>query len=333
VPGSNAIGALPRHTANWSTLIGTLAIGGMALGIASNWGDFSAAANGVRRALEILPGLVALHLAQLFLAGMAWRDLFAGSGPGVATFYRLRVIREGIDSLLPVAQVGGEIVGARLLAQHGVPLSRAAASVVVDVTVELLTQVAFLLAGLCTLSWLSQNGAWSAWAWPVLAGIAMAVAFILAQYFGLLRTMEALLRRIVRRWPILAGASLDGVHAAALDFYHQPAALLRSVSLHLVAWVLGSIETWAILHAISIQATPLQAFTVESLGIAARSAGFAIPAALGAQESGFVLAAVAVGLPIAPALALSLVKRVRECLVGLVGLALWRMAVRRPVSR
>ena len=82
------------------------------------------------------------------------------------------------------------------------------------------------------------------------------------------------------------------------------------------------------LNALGVPVTPLQAFTVESLGMAARSAGFAIPAALGAQEGGFVLAAVAVGLPAGPALALSLVKRIREVSVGLIGLAMWRRAVR-----
>ncbi len=328
--------ARPRHAFGWPTVIGGLAVGGMALGIASNWPGFAAAGLNVTQALWLLPGLVALHLGQLFLAGVAWRTLFVGSRPGVVAFYRLRVIREGIDSLLPVAQVGGEIVGARLLSQRGVRMGQAAASVIVDVTVELLTQVAFLAAGLCALAWLSRNGAWGGawgtWIKATLAGMTLAASLILAQRFGLLRALEALLRGMARRWPTLAGASLDGVHAAALDFYRQPAALVRSAGLHLLAWTLGSVETWAILHAFSLPATPLQAFTVESLGMAARSAGFAIPAALGAQEGGFVLAAAAIGVPVAPALALSLVKRLRECLVGLVGLALWRTAVSRPAS-
>jgi putative membrane protein len=257
--------------------------------------------------------------------------LFAGSGPSVGVFYRLRIIREGIDSLLPVAQIGGEIVGARLLSQYGVALSRAGASVIVDVTIEFLTQVVFLLAGLCTLVWLSHEAAgWGTWMGAVLAGVGATAALLLAQRFGVLSAMEALMRGIARRWPALAGTSLDGLHAAALGFYRRPMALMQCVSLHLLAWALGSIETWAILNALGVPATPLQAFTVESLGMAARSAGFAIPAALGAQEGGFVLAAAAVGLPVGPALALSLTKRLREILVGSVGLMLWRLAVRRP---
>jgi hypothetical protein len=59
--------------------------------------------------------------------------------------------------------------------------------------------------------------------------------------------------------------------------------------------------------------------------MAARSAGFAVPGALGLQEGGFALAAIAVGLPPGPALALSLVKRLREITVGIIGLTLWRL--------
>ena len=327
MPGSDAGRALPRPSLRWPIVIGAVAAAGILLGAVSNWDGLAEQRNGIARAAWLLPALMALHLGQLLLSGLAWRALFAGPRPGAAVFYRLRVIREGIDSLLPVAQVGGEIVGARLLSRQGVAPSRAGASVIVDVTVELLTQVAFLAAGLGALAWLTHGAGWE-WLEAALAGALAAAALLLAQRFGLLRALEALLRGIARRWPAMAGTSLDGIHAAALDFYRQPAPLLRGVALHLLAWVLGSIEAWAVLHALGVAATPLQAFTVESLGMAARSAGFAIPAALGAQEGGFALAAAALGLPVGPALALSLVKRMREVLVGLVGLTLWRLAVR-----
>ena len=327
----DAEGGSPRSNIGWSLAIGAVASGGVVLGVASSWAGFAEDSARVLQAVWVVPGLVGLHLGQLFLAGLAWRSLFSGSGPGVGVFYRLRIIREGIDSLLPVAQIGGEVVGARLLSQHGIEPGRAGASVIVDVTIEFLTQVAFLLAGLCTLAWLSHGAAGrGTWLGAVLAGVGAAAALVLAQRFGVLRAMEALMHGIAGRWPVLAGVSLDGLHAAALDFYRRPAALVRCISLHLVAWALGSIETWAVLNALGVPATPLQAFTVESLGMAARSAGFAIPAALGAQEGGFVLAAASVGLPIGPAFALSLTKRMREILVGFVGLVLWRLIARRP---
>jgi hypothetical protein len=92
--------------------------------------------------------------------------------------------------------------------------------------------------------------------------------------------------------------------------------------LHFLSWSLGTIETWVVLYALGVPASLAQALVVESLGMAARTAGFAIPGALAVQEGGFALAALSAGLPESAGLSLSLVKRVREILVGVAGVAL-----------
>jgi putative membrane protein len=233
-----------------------------------------------------------------------------------------------VDSLLPVAQMGGEVIGARLLARR-IPAATAAASVIVDLAVEMLTQVAFLGAGLLALILLSGRA--PDVRWIVLAGVAllMLAGLLLAPRLGALRGIEVLLRGIARRWPALAGASLEGLHGAALAIWNRRRGLAVNVVLHVPAWALGSIETWLVLRVLGHPIGPISALVVESLGMAGRSAGFAIPAAIGAQEGGFVLAAATIGIAAAPAIALSLVKRLREVLVGLIGLGLWRMEASR----
>ncbi len=328
----------PQHSrstarrAAWPVLLAVLVAGGLAAGFAATRGWLALLARPLHQALWLLPLLVALHLGQLLLSALAWRGLLpggSGAAGSIGACYRLRIVREGIDSLLPVAQVGGEIVGARLLARRGIALGRAAASVVVDVTVELLTQLLFLLGGLATLSWLRAASGWIG-VKLLLAGAVTAAGCLLAQRLGLLRMIETLTAGVARRWPTLAGVSLDGLHTAAVRIYRQPGPMLSGAALHLGAWVAGSLESWAVLHAMGIPVSPAQAVVIESLGMAGRSAGFAVPAALGAQEGGFVLAAAAVGVALAPALALSLIKRLREITVGLVGMALWRLETSRP---
>ena len=154
----------------------------------------------------------------------------------------------------------------------------------------------------------------------------MLALVLVAPRLGILRALESLLRAIARRAPSLAGAPLEGLHEAALATWNRQPGLAFGILLHLPAWSLGAIETWLVLRAIGHPVTPAQAFIVESLGMAARSAGFAIPAALGVQEGGFALAGAAIGLAAAPAVILSLIKRLREVLVGLVGLGLWRLS-------
>jgi putative membrane protein len=294
--------------------------------VLSTWQAAAAVGAGALHALWVVPAMIALHLTQLLISAVAWRVLLATPPAGLALFYSLRVTREGIDSLLPVAHIGGEVVGARMLAQRGIALGLAAASVVVDVTIEFLSQIVFLMIGLVGLARVSNGTAWTAWVGAGLLTAAAAVGLVLGQRFGMLRLVEGLSERIAARWPALAGLSLDGLHAAAVSLYRRRAPLQLSFGLHLFAWLLGVFESWAVFHALGVPVTLLQALVVESLGMAARSAGFAVPGALVVQETGFVLAAAAVGLPEAAALSLSLVKRVREVAVGLIGLALWRLS-------
>ncbi len=283
----------------------------------------------IRRALWLLPLLVAWHLGQLFLAALGWRCLPAAPPCGLAAFWRLRIVREGIDSLLPVAQVGGEMVGSRLLARRGMTLGSAGASVVVDVGLEVSTQLLFLLAGLTWLG-LRHGGGVGSWTKLVLAVGVAALGVGLAQAGGGLRLLEALSDRIGRRWPALGDVSLQGLHAAVAAIYRRRSGVGQSLGWHFLAWVLGTMETFLVLHAMGLAVSPAQAFVIESLGMAGRSAGFAIPAALGAQEGGFVLAAAAVGVAAPAALALSLTKRLREIGGGLIGLLLWRLEAARP---
>jgi putative membrane protein len=294
--------------------------------VLSTWQAAATVGTDALRVLWFLPVLVALQLTQLLISTVGWRTLLTAPPAGMAVFYNLRLVREGIDSLLPVAQVGGEVVGTRLLGRYrGITLGLAAASVVVDVTIEFVSQIAFLLIGLVGLAILSRGTAWSAWVGVGLLTAVGGVGLVMGQRLGLLRLIEALSRRIAARWPTLADLSLDGLHVSTVGLYRRRAATARSFGLHLLAWMLGTFETWAVFHALGTPATPLQALIVESLGMAARSAGFAVPGALVVQETGFVLAAAAAGLPEAAGLSLSLVKRVREVSVGLIGLALWRL--------
>src|SRR5271165_2083141 len=74
-------------------------------------------------------------------AGLGWFVLFpAGSRPNVLACVLVRFLREGANTLLPMTQVGGAIIGARALTLCGAPASLSAASVIVDVLVQAITQ-------------------------------------------------------------------------------------------------------------------------------------------------------------------------------------------------
>jgi uncharacterized membrane protein YbhN (UPF0104 family) len=217
-----------------------------------------------------------------------------------------------------------------------VPGATAAAGTTLDITIEVVTQFLFTLLGFAVLG-LSSHAAGAPWVAWMLALMAVTVgAFVLAQRLGLLRLVEALIRPLARVFPGVSIDSVRGLHAELLRLQRDRGALLRAGSLHMAAWLLGVLETWLALFAMRHDADPAAAIVIESLGMAARSAGFAVPGALGVQEAGFVVVAGLYGVPAETAIALSMVKRARELAVGALGLVMWqvsagRRAIRRPV--
>ncbi len=233
-----------------------MALACAAWAVLSAWQTIADAGADTLRALWLLPALIALHVVQLLLSGQAWRVLLPNPPEGWALFHRLRLVREGIDSLLPVAHVGGEFVGAQLLARAGLPLALASASVVVDVTLEFVSQLVFLAWGLAMWSALAPAGVaagWGSWLAIGLLAAGMVGALLAAQRFGLLRLLEALVRQVAARLPALAAVSLDGLHVAAIGLYRRHNAMAVSGGLHLLAWALGTVESWAVLNTLGFR--------------------------------------------------------------------------------
>jgi len=101
----------------------------------------------------------------------------------------------------------------------------------------------------------------------------------------------------------------------------------------LAAWATGGMEVWLAAHFVGAPLPLLGAIAVEAIVQAARTLGFAIPAALGVQEGAFLLAGAALGLPAEAALAIALVKRGREIATGLPALFVWPFIERRAAAK
>src|SRR6202012_6135509 len=83
------------------------AIGGVALiGLLVWFGGREIGAE-VWQAGWAIPITIAIHLLQLFSAGCAWRLLVGERRFPPVAFFRFRLVREGANSLLPGAHIGG----------------------------------------------------------------------------------------------------------------------------------------------------------------------------------------------------------------------------------
>jgi putative membrane protein len=230
-----------------------------------------------------------------------------------------------VNSVLPVAQLGGNLVGIRLLMQRGMSGAQAGAGTTIDLTLEVMTQALFTLIGIAVLAAISNEEGWSPWLLGTAAAMLGAVGvFVLAQRLGLMRLVERLAGALERVFPAMPADILRGLHDELVRLQRNRAALLRALWLHLAAWMLGVAETWLALTAMGYPTALPAAVVMESIGMAARSAGFAVPGALGVQEAGFIIAGQLCGLPPEAAVALSVIKRARELGSGVPGVLAWQ---------
>lgn len=276
--------------------------------------------------------VIALHLPQTFFSGLGFGVLLPGGG-GAVRMFLLRWIRESVNALLPVAQVGGDLVRARLVARGGIGMKRSVATSMVDLSMEMVAQIFFTLLGVGLLVAGPHAGDSLALALGVAAGMAaIGGLFLLVQAMGLFRLIEKLVGRWTSdgKWSFLG--RIEGLHDAVLALYRQPRLLLSCCLLHLVSWLLGGLETWMALHVLGVDAGLREALIIESLGQAVRGFAFLIPGALGIQEGGYLLICGMLGIGPQDALALSLVRRLRELALGIPGLILWHRMERAPLG-
>lgn len=267
------------------------------------------------------------HVVPMGLDATGWYCVLPpGRRPPWRELVRLRWLAESINGLLPVAQMGGEFVRTRLVMRRGVPGRKAGASVVVDLTLGFATQLLFALAGIGLLAARSDSVELArTLAFAVSVALAGMGGFYAAQRIGLFRRLAQVVGHVAgdRKWLDLVGGA-QALDTAIGALWIRYRAVLRCAAWRTAGWLAGSGEIWLTLYFLGHPVTWGEAMIVESIAQVARSAGFAIPGALGVQEGGYLLAGRALGLSSEVSLAVALVRRARELLLGVPGLIAWQ---------
>jgi putative membrane protein len=271
--------------------------------------------------------IVPAHLVPVALDAVGWRALLPGERrAGLPFLVWVAAVRDSINALLPVARVGGEVAAVRLLVLRGVGGVRASASVLVEVTITLFTQLVFALVGLGLLFAALHD---HATARLLLAGLVASVPvialFVLVQRrWGLAQLVERVLAAVAGRAVLGRVADPARLDAAVSELYRRPGALARCAVWQLAGLCAGAGELWLTLYLLGHPATIAAAVAVESLTQAVQSAAFVVPAGLGTQEGSFLLLGAATGLSPDVALALALARRGRQLGFGIPMLLSWQ---------
>ena len=268
--------------------------------------------------------IVVFHLALTAVLGVCWYLLASQSAPLIAFVFG-RFVRDSGAEILPLSQVGGYVMGARAAVLLGLPGAVAIASTIVDLTLEMIAQLGYTALGLGILSGQRPNDHLIAWAAPgIVLAILAAIVFILVQRHGF-PVMESMLRRVRHRWAEGVAIQLAPIQRVIHEIYRRPSALWSAGFLHFFMWVASSLEAWIALRLMGVNLGIGSVIAIESLLYAVRSIAFAVPSALGIQEGVYVLLGIWFGFGPEIALALSLLKRARDLVIGVPALLTWQI--------
>lgn len=260
---------------------------------------------------------------MLLLTAMAWRMLFR---PGTAPPFHLLLVAtwigRAVNNLLPVAQLGGEVVRARLMALWGTGGIEATATVVADKTVQAISSILWGLIGVGLLIALSIDDGLVG---PALVGLAVlgaaVAAFLVVQRAGMFGAFARAARSVGK------GAFWDGMvdRAKEVDqslrgIYGRPGRVVLAVLWRTGALVLQTGEVWLAAYLLGHPISFFEAMMLKSLASTLSDIAFVVPNSFGVQEGAYVLLGGLIGLTPEFMIALSLATRIREVVIDVPGL-------------
>jgi putative membrane protein len=276
--------------------------------------------------------LVAYAVVPYSLLALAWSSL---DPPWRVrrwlTLLWARMVREASGELLPFSQLGGVVIGARAAAIQGVEARWAAATIAVDVLTELLAQLGFTIVGVVLLvSRLAGRPGQDSQIEAAIAGLAV-TALSTGALVALQRRGLGLITGALARIAPGTASGAEGTARLIEELHQRPARLALAVFLHLLAWSASAFGVWLALRVAGIGISPLAVVGLEALVLAARSAVFVAPMGMGVQEAGYAILGPMFGLPPEIAVALSLIKRARDLVIGAPVLVAWQILEGRRI--
>jgi putative membrane protein len=269
--------------------------------------------------------VIGARAIALIGAGIGWWLLLTPLDRRPAIFVGLRFVREALNALFPFASVGGDIIGARILSQFGIAGNLALASVLIDIFIQVVCLLVYVLAGIGIVLDLAGTHRLTAMTFVMLAIALPAVTgFFLALNFG---AFEPLVRWLVtfgerHHWSMFNHVVNLGDRLQQIWRNHR--GLSASFLVHVVAVFFGASEVWIALAFMGHPVGLAAAVAIESLGQGSRAAAFVLPAGLGVQDGALIAACALFGVPADVALAMALLKRVPDLVLGVPALVGWQ---------
>lgn len=233
--------------------------------------------------------------------------------------WKIRMVGEVFNTVMPAAGMGGEPVKAVLLKKYyGIGYRAGTASLILGKTINMVSLVIFLVGGF-VLIWRAPELPTS---YKFVAGLGLLALGAGVGLFFIIQRLKitSVAGSRISRWRI--GAWVDGVvhHIHDMDerlvyFYTQhERRFAGAVMLALINWLLGVAEIYYSMLFLGHPVSVADAWIIEAAAQLVRAGAFFIPAGIGVQEGVFfVVCSAMTGIPALGA-AVAVVRRIREAL-------------------
>lgn len=281
-----------------------------------------------------IAALLLLYLLAFVAESTSWLLTLAPLWPTprwALRFWNVLMVGSAIENVTPLADLGGEPVKVLLLKRHyAIPYRDGTASLVLGRTTDLMAQVLFMLMGF---GLIVRDDILSP-PYRVATGAGLALLALGVCLFALVqrrRVLSAVRRRLERGWlGRRLGHRAEDALAAFRDIEDRLEAfwstervrLSLSLLLALAGWLLSALAGQAALALLGHPVSFEEALVIEAFVGLVRSALFFVPGDVGTQEGGYVLVCAAITGSAELGLALATIRRARDILWVLAGLAI-----------
>ena len=265
-----------------------------------------------------------------------WQILFAR--PHAPTFFQAfyaQWMGRAVNTLLPVASIGGEVVKARALILWGIDARQASATAIVDKTVQAVTMMLWGLVGVIALAVMALDGQLVVAGAIGLAMLGTGIAgFLVVQRAGMFGFVVKFAHGITKsEYFADLVESADEIDLIVLELYRRRRRVAVATLWRLAALVSQTGEVWLAAYLLGYPVSLAEALLLKSLSSALSDAAFVVPNSYGIQEGAFVVLGGLVGLSPELSLAISLAIRIRELVFDVPGLVFWQHTEGRAFFR
>ncbi len=309
----------------WAILLGLVGLAAAtAIIVGSGLGEVALA---LKEAGWGIIAVAAFHLITLVAASYGWQRLSPGKKrPSLLSFIYFMWIRAAVNNLMPAARIGGEIASIRVMIAHGVRKNVAVATTVAELMLSIVAVFIFVCLGVVLFALrVNDKNTLMQLAWGLALSLPLIAVLALVLKIGFFGLLSKLFRAVFRdKWASFAGNASKLDKAIAVIYRRKNRAIACGLW-QFISWVLGAGEVWLALYFLGHPLPIAEAVMIEALIQGSVSAAFAVPAALGVQEAGFLVFGGMLGLPPEISAALAVIRRCRDLLCYAPGLIAWQI--------